>query len=299
MEFDPHSFANKIGEIFLSIERKMGCSRCAFINLAAPHTHPKLSFYRKKDFTDLLTKRMGVEPPTFIRQPSIGVASFADRLAEGQADAGDELMHPAYGADEEEPDFLSGHEENLQPAPQETQMVDDDGGEDDRDDDRQLELVPEKFESLNAKYCRIKDLMAKKQVHETKAGPDPYELMENMHDGIDAMEEGSAKKDSVKMYNAIFAIYESGRSNPDLLAFVADLFPAQRDYYKDKEEKRAINAELKMLTKLYDEQEMAVAMKQLEQKQKQRKAALQSKAAAKATKLAAKEEKPAKKAKSY
>ena len=99
MEFDPHSFRDKIGQIILSIERKMGCSRRAFINLAAPHTHPKLSFYRKKDFTDLLTKRMEVEPPTFIRQPSIGVASFADRLTEGQVAAGDVLLPSVNGAD--------------------------------------------------------------------------------------------------------------------------------------------------------------------------------------------------------
>ena len=37
--------------------------------------------------------------PTLMRQASIGDPLFAERLAEGQADAGDELMHPANDAD--------------------------------------------------------------------------------------------------------------------------------------------------------------------------------------------------------
>ena len=190
---------------------------------------------------------------------------------------------------------MHGHEQQLQGVPLQTQADLSPQGSEAGDDDRQIELLKEKFLSLNAKSCRMKDLMANRQMHENKGGPDPYEMMEGMHDAIEAMEEGDDKASSIAMYNAIFAIYESARSNSYLREFVADLFPAQRDYYKVKEEKRAINDELKMLATLYDEQELVQTMKLLKEKQEQRKAALEAKATAKAAKMAAKEDGPASK----
>lgn len=228
-------------------------------------------------------------------QMSIGDAAFAERLAEGQKAAADgEVQHPAAG--DEEPEWLSGPAPaSLQPAPASTQMDYDLGGSEAGDDDRQLELLNEKYADLNSKTFRMKDLMTKKAGILNKAGPDPYILMEGMHDTIDEMEEGEDKTESTAMYNAIYTIYESARKNEKLRDFCADLFSAQRDYYTDKAKKAALDGELKMITTLYDEQEEKVMMENLAKKRADRKAALEAKASEKAKKLDAKAESSAKK----
>lgn len=226
-----------------------------------------------------------MELPSLYRQMSIGDTKFAERLAEGQKAAAEgDVQHPA-GGDEDEPEWLSGaNPASLQPAPASTQM-DDTFSEASNDDDRQLELLNEKYADLNSKTYRMKDLMTKKAGILNKAGSDPYTLMEGMHDTIDGMEDGEDKTNDTAMYNAIYTIYESARKNKDLRDFCADLFSAQRDYYKDKEQSAAIDSELKMITKLYDEQEERVMMENLAKKREQRKAALETKASEKAKKL--------------
>ncbi len=230
---------------------------------------------------------MEIEVPSLAQQMSIGDSSFAERLAEGQKAATEgDVQHPA-GGEEDEPEWLSGHNAVLQPAPACTQQ-DDFGGLDDGDDDRALELLNEKYPDLNSKTFRMRDLMTKKAGIINKAGADPYTLMENMHDNIDSMDEGGDKTNDTAMYNAIFTMYESARKNEELRDFLADVFGGLRVHYETKEEKAAINSELKTLTKLYDEQEEKQLMENLAKKREARKAALEMKASEKAKKIDAK-----------
>ena len=219
------------------------------------------------------------------RQMSIGDADFAERLAEGQKAAieGD-VQHPANG-DEDEPEWLDGHNPGaLQPAPAQTQMEDMSSDGEEHDDDRDLELLNEKYGDLNAKTFRMKELMTKKAGILNKAGDDPYNMMEQMHDTIDAMEDGEQKTADTAMYNAIYAIYESARKNKSVRNFVAEVFKAQWEYYEDKEQKEAINAELKKLDKLYYEQEQTQVLAKLAKNREARLAALEMKASEKAKK---------------
>ena len=227
------------------------------------------------------------QPPTIARQGSIGSgnSAFAVRLAEAQAaSANDEMMHPAEGAEDDEPEWLHWHENKMQPAPQASQEMEEEYHVE-AYDDRELVLLDEKYATLNAKTFRMKDLMAKREMHELKAGQDPYELMSNMYETIEAMPEGEDKNDSIHVWNGIYTIFETGRKNANLRAFLADLFPAQRDFYLVQKEKREIADELRMLSKLYDEQELEQTMKALKEKQEKRKASIEAKAVAKAVKV--------------
>jgi len=230
-----------------------------------------------------------MEISSLTRQMSIGDAEFAERLAEGQKAAADgDVQHPAEG-DEDEPDWLSGHTHvGLNPVPACTQQ-EDTFSEEDNDDDRQLELLNEKYGDLISKTFRMKELMTKKAGILNKAGPDPYTLMTGMHDAIDGMEDGENKTSDTAVYNAISTLYDSARKNETLRDFLSDVFGGLREHYDTKEEKAAINRELKMITKLYDEQEERVMMENLAKKREARKAALEAKASEKAKKIDAKD----------
>lgn len=208
---------------------------------------------------------------------SIGDSEFADRLAAGQAAAKDgEMIY------EEEPEWLSGHNK-LQPPPVATQSEDVWGAE---DNEELITKVKKDHPDLTSKTFRVKQLLTTKASIDQKAGVDSYDLLTEMHDSIDDMEDGEDKKNDTAMYNAIYTIYETARNNASLRNFMADLFAAQRQYYNDKEEKKTINAELKVLNDLYNEQEEKQMMEALANKRRAREATLQQKAEAKATKLA-------------
>jgi hypothetical protein len=230
-----------------------------------------------------------MELPELVRACSIGDSTFAERLAASQeAAAAGDIAHPADIEDEEQAGGPAG---GLMPAPQATQAMDDFGG-DDGDDDRELELLREKYGDLNSKTFRIKELLTRKA---GLAGEDPFDLMQSMHDTIAAMPAGADKDNCVAMYNAVFAVYESARGNEKLREFAAGVFTAQLAYYNNKAKKAALNAELKMLNQLYDEQEEAQMMENLAKKRAARAAALQQKATEKAAKRAEKGEPSAKK----
>jgi len=172
------------------------------------------------------------------------------------------------------------------PAPDGTQF-DEDADNDAGEDDRTLELLKEKYATLNAKTFRMKDLYAKK--HELQMNPikDPYLIMSEMHDSVEDMDIGEDKTQAVQMFNLFHAIFEINRKNQATLEFAAELFTAQRDYYNRKKVKREIDAELAQLSELYDEQETEQTMNALYEKQRARKAILEAKGTAKAEKKAA------------
>jgi hypothetical protein len=195
-------------------------------------------------------------------------------------------MVDPYEGIEEEPEWLSGHEETLAPAPEEgfSQMQDSDQG----DDDREIAILREQFATLNHKCYRIKDLWA--TAHQMQEHPveNPYEKQTVMHNGIDSMAEGESKMASIKMYNIVNAVFQASRTNADLLDYVAELFPMQRAYYAARKQKNAVDAEIAMLTKLYEEQERANTLAKLEETQALRRKSIAQKGEAKAAKDAAK-----------
>jgi len=233
---------------------------------------------------------------------SIGDAAFAANLAAGVAAAADGDTVDPTDVDAEMEELLAFAKKQLSfggageaggipagglmAAPVATQAGDVDLGDDEGDDDRALELLKEKYSTLNAKTYRMKDLMAEK--HKMEDAGDPYDLMNSMHDSVEGMTDGEDKMQSVQMFNTVAAVFESARHNEGLRVFCAELFTAQKAYYETKERMLEVTTEYKQLGKLYDEQMYAKAMEELERKKAEREAMLEKKGKAKAEKAAAK-----------
>lgn len=217
---------------------------------------------------------------------SIGAPGFGDSLAAGQAAAanGDTTM-----ADDDDDEQDLEQRAGLVPAPVATQFADED--EDEEDDPKATELK-EKHPSLNSKSFAMKALIERRAGIKDK--PDPYRHLLQMHDKVEAMPEGTEKKESIKTFNAVVSIFGAAREKEELRGFVADLFSAQESYYKNKRTRQAIAAELRILTKLYNDQEEEHMLAQLAERRKARMKQFTEKADAKAKK---KEEAPAKRQK--
>lgn len=243
-----------------------------------------------------------MEPPTMTRaSSSIGAEGFAERLQLGLTAAGNGDVHSDFqitGIDEAE-EFLQQAQNQLDAgpkltsAPMQTQEAASDDEEEDDIDVAFKEEVNERFESLNAKTFRMRELLKVKM--DSDAGEDPYELMQAMHDAVEA----APKDEDVVMFNTIDVMFETARSNPELLDFLARVFAAQQAYYTRKAKVGAATRELRALHELYDKQEEEVAMAALRRKQEQRAEQLANKVKAsadkKAAKKAAKEAEPASK----
>ena len=78
--------------------------------------------------------------------------------------------------------------------------------------------------------------------------------------------------------------------HPDIFGRAVEKGKQDLSHGETKEEKAAIDAELKMLTNLYDEQEEKQIMENLAKKREARKSALEMKASEKAKKIEAKAE---------
>ena len=239
---------------------------------------------RMSDDEDLLAFE-----PNVSREGSIGVEDMAS-LVIGAVQSTDTITTDDIidaKKNEDEPEWLQNPDPPaLLPAPDGTQpadMVESDAGEDDRTN----ELLKEQYITQNIKSIRMKEIFARK--HELNMNPskDPYMIMSDMHDMIEDMDEGEEKVQSVQMFNLFHAIFQINRKNKPTLEFAAELFLAQREYYKRKKEKREIDKELEQLTQLYNEQELEQTLNALYEKQKQRKAMLEAKGTVKAEKRAA------------
>ena len=231
---------------------------------------------------------------------SIGDAAFAANLAAGVAAAAEGDTVDPTDVDSEMQELLSFAEKQLSiggageaggipagglmEAPVATQQEIDIG--DDEDDDRALELLKEKYPTLNAKTYRMKDLMA--EMAEFEMTSDPYELMTTMHDTVEGMPDGEDKMQSVQVFNAVSAVFECARTNSGLRDFCAEVFNAQKQYCDTKARKFEVTTELKQLGKLYDDELYMKAMADLERKKTERMAMLEKKGKVKAEKAAAK-----------
>lgn len=224
------------------------------------------------------------------RSASIADPTFAARLAAGQAearegDANNELeMEEDDRLEDIRADFPNRGE--LQPAPEMTQAVGDDEDDTNNDEEVAKEALKQNFPTLNGMTFRQKELWAKKHHLLMKAGKDPYTLTVEMREAIERSE-GDDKQESIEMFNAIYAVFQSARGNAHLRNFIADLFHSQREYYQSKEEKRSIDLELRQMGELYDETEYEQAMQILKDKQAQRKLTLELKGVAQAERQAA------------
>ena len=93
-----------------------------------------------------------------------------------------------------------------------------------------------------------------------------------------------------------FDARKEARTNEALRKFVADVFAAQDAYYKAKSTRHSVNVELRLLTELYNEQELEQEMAKLKERQAVKRAAVQAKGAAKAKREAEAVEKGKKRA---
>ena len=235
-------------------------------------------------------------PPVVGQQGSIGVQGFADDLVgklQG-AKVGDDDGYDQF-LDAAEQEQRAGGQSLLAAPPMQTQPAYEEEEEEDEDE---AEALNQKYETLTSKTFRMKALASKR--HElsqeaTKAG-NPFEIIADMYETIDAMPDDDDKINSIEMWNAVVALFQAARHNEGLREFTSLVFSSQKSYYNNKKEMTVVNNELKLLQDLYDKQEQTAVMKALKDKQQARKMSLESKVQEKATKKAAEEaEKEAKK----
>ena len=236
-----------------------------------------------------------MDPP----DESLGVASFSDDLVRGQQVAADgEIQDDGFQndrMDDIKADFPSNApamSPAMAPAPVATLRNDDD--DDDEDDTFAKFLVDElkgKFQSRTSKTARMKALWAKLHQFNEREAVNPYEVLQKMLDDVQSMPESDQKIHDVQMVNAVIALFQVGRQKPGLRKFLAQLFTAQASYYNDKEERKAVDVELGILNKLYNEQEWEQRMDELRKQQEERTESLKNKGKAKAEKEAAKADK--------
>ena len=227
-------------------------------------------------------------------QESIGDADFQELLAAGAAAAAQgDTFDPTALIEGEMDELLAGTQELnvsgsvppglLMTMPEMTQDVTE---VTDADDDRELELMHEKFNSQNAKSVRQKDLYSK--MHMMEAGGCPYDKLHEMGAKIEEMPDGEDKAQSAAVFNAAGSLFQTARTNEGLRVFLVELFSSQKMYYEYKEERKATKKELRMLTALYDEHEYKKTMEELEKKKAERREMLEKKGKEKSAKDAAK-----------
>ena len=221
------------------------------------------------------------------RQASIGTAAFAEQLKIGQElAASGAATNTADLADAEQQERIEEAEARagmqLPAMPAMTQQ--EEPGSDDGFDDGLVDKISEAHLTLNAKSFRQKDRFAEKYKMDERAGPQPFDMLEEMGARIEAMDDGEQKTNDVAMMNAIVPLFQACRENENLRDWIANLFGGLKDDYETKHRRAAIDEELKILAKLYNEQELEQEMERLKAKQAARLAAVSAKGKAKADK---------------
>lgn len=230
------------------------------------------------------------------RQASIGTAAFAEQLKIGQQLAvTGTTTGTADLVDAEQQERIEEAEARKQnpamPAmPAQTQMEEDDlGGSDDGLDDGLADKLSEAYPDLNRKSYRLKDLFGEQHKINERAGANPFDLLEEKAAFIEALEEGEGKTNAIAMMNAIVPLFQACRDNAPTRKWMSELFGGLYDYYETKQKRAAIGEELKILQKLYNDQELEQEMERLKAKQAQRLVNVSAKGKAKAEKQLAKD----------
>ena len=226
------------------------------------------------------------------RQESIGTAAFAEQLKIGQelAAAGTTAGTADLADAEIQERIQEAEARGMMPALPAMTQQEDLGGSDDGLDDGKVDKISELYPDLNRKSYRQKDLFAEKHTMGERAGPQPFEMLEQKAEFIEAMEEGEGKTNSIYMMNAIVPLFQACREDKATRDWMASLFGGVKQYYDTKTRRAEIDEELTILAKLYNEQELEQEMKRLKDKQAARLAAVSAKGKAKADKQREKED---------
>jgi hypothetical protein len=156
----------------------------------------------------------------------------------------------------------------LMDVPEATQVENEEEDEEQRFDDRQLEMLKNQYSTLTSKTQKIMKILGvqQKMMDNFEEHGTPFEILKAKHAEIEAMPAGDDKVASVKIFNVVSVVFGEARGNPELREFAGKLFSQTSEYYSLKEKKKEMKEELNMLIKLRDEQEID----NFKQKQKKR-----------------------------
>lgn len=151
--------------------------------------------------------------------------------------------------------FAGGLAGGLMAVPEATQVEED---EEERHDDRELELLNNTYSTLTSKTQRVMKNLGEQQkmMDNYEEHGTPFEILKKQHKSIESMPNGEEKVSSIKTFNVLTAVFSECRKNPELRDFAGRLFSQTSDYYAMKEKKKELNQELHMLIRLRDEQEI-------------------------------------------
>jgi hypothetical protein len=215
----------------------------------------------------------------------IGAEGFHDRLAEAQqASADGELIENSQDDRLEDimGDFAlagAGGAAGLVPIPQATQAGGEQGVVDPSTRTARKAKLSADHREAQSKSVALKNLWARQIMLEENAGPNPFTVFGAVWNSINSMADDDPQKAwAIEMINTVTPIFEASRKNPTLRSFLAELFPAQEKYYATKAEKLELTTDISILTELYNEQEMQMAMVAVKRVQDEREAAIKEKA---------------------
>ena len=198
------------------------------------------------------------------------------------ADATDGVLHVPADATEDFPEWLKKPQQTLAEPEIATQVME--SGTDDLFGEREQELQANNPD-LNAKtYALKRAFLIKADIVGSAPVNNVYVMLKEMADSIRGMEDGEDKEETIYLFNCINAIFKVGRKNDKVRTFAADLFTAQVNYYENKEKLEEVDLDIKLLTKLYDEQEKQQMLEKWEKTRQARKVAMETAAMEKAAK---------------
>ena len=166
------------------------------------------------------------------------------------------------------------------PAPAASQIMNDFDEEAGDDDGPAYRAIDEKFPEQNALAFHRRDVDAKLWTHLTENGTPPLDIMNGIEAQVAAMsDDDPSKADSVLMWNLIVQIYNRARgtAGKPLRDILVQLFTAQSKYYDTREEIADLREDQRISTQIYNEREMAAAIKKVQAAQEAREKANEAK----------------------
>ena len=141
-----------------------------------------------------------------------------------------------------------------------------------------VKALQDTYDTLNKKSYHLKDMTAEmcaldeKKTEMTESGEVPLDMFLALANEVDTTyADGSEeKKDANKMMRVILALFKEARTNKELREWLVKFFTSTKNYYDIKEKRSELKQEIRILNKLYDEQETKQQMASLKQKQAER-----------------------------
>jgi len=189
----------------------------------------------------------------------------SQEMAQAGVTAGGEDM-----ADEEAQAEQNNTGPHMLPAPGESQEMADEYGD---DDGPAYRAIDEKYPDQHALAFHRRDIDAKLWTLMTDNGTPPLDIMNGIEEQVAAMsDDDPTKADSVLMWNLIVQIYNRARGTDGkpLRDILVQLFTAQAKYYDSREEIADLREDQRISTQIYNEREMAAAIKKVQAAQEAR-----------------------------